>query len=128
DVDLEARLANKRTEEQRLLRHMSESPARLTDILAVEKELSRVREEAERMQGRLQVLASQTAFSTVTVTANEVKEFTPARRTTFAAQIGRTWDDSLGAMRQFGACLALTAVALAPWLVLLAVLAAPLRW
>jgi tellurite resistance protein len=50
--DVDARLRNKRVEEQRLVEHLKKSTARLQDILAVEREISRVRGEIEQMEGR----------------------------------------------------------------------------
>src|SRR4051812_49495921 len=43
--DLDARIANKQQEEKRLLKHLADSTGKLEDILAVERELSRVRGE-----------------------------------------------------------------------------------
>ena len=68
--DIEARIANKQQEEKRLLKHLSESTGNLEDILAVEREISRVRGEIEQAQGRLRYLANVSALSTVTVTAS----------------------------------------------------------
>ena len=123
--DLGARLSNKQVEEQRLVAHLKGSTARLQDILSVERELSRVRGEIEQIQGRLRLLADQTDLSTVNVTINEVKDFAPKERTTFTAQIGRTFGSSLGFMRDVGQGIVLVIVALAPWLVLLALVGLP---
>lgn len=124
-ADLQAQLSSKQTEEQRLLAHLRNSTAKLTDILAVEKELSRVRGEVERLQGRIRFLANRTELTTVTVTLSEVKEYLPAERTTFTAQIGRTFHDSLKTMGDAAAALLLLLVALAPWLVLAALVLVP---
>jgi uncharacterized protein DUF4349 len=126
--DLEARLSNKRVEEQRLLKHLRDSTARLQDILAVERELSRVREEVERLQGRLRQLGDLTELSTVTVTINEIKDYVPAERTTFIAQVGRTFIASLGLLRDTAQGLALVLVALLPWLAVVLLVAVPVWW
>src|SRR5437764_296270 len=55
-TDLEARLKNKRVEEERLVEHLKTSTGKLEDILAIERELARVRGEIEQTQGRLQKL------------------------------------------------------------------------
>ena len=73
-MDLEARIRNKREEEKRLLKHLADSTGKLEDILAVEKELTRVRGEAEQMEGRLRYLADRADLSTITIEANEWKD------------------------------------------------------
>lgn len=126
--DVQARLANKKVEEERLLRHLRESPGRLTDILAVEKELSRVREEAERLQGRLQVMTNLTSLSTITIRINEVRDFVPGRSASLGQEVARTFGASLGLMRDFGRGLVLLVVALAPWAALAVALGAAFWW
>lgn len=65
-VDLRARLNNQRVLESRLINTLSRAE-KITDILAVEKELSRVRGEIERIQGQLNYLSRQTDMSEITV-------------------------------------------------------------
>ena len=89
--DLEARIRNKREEEKRLLKHLADSTGKLEDILAVEKELSRVRGEAEQMEGRLRYLADRADLTTVTIEANEWKDYKPPVAATFSTQVGRTF-------------------------------------
>src|SRR5262249_8243754 len=56
--DTETRIKNKQVEEKRLVQHLEKSTGKLEDILAVERELSRVRGEIEQMQGRIQLLTN----------------------------------------------------------------------
>ena len=77
-VDLEARLANKQQLEARLLELVAKRTDEIKDVIAVEAELSRVREEIERMQGRLRYLTDRVALTTVEITAYE--RATTARR------------------------------------------------
>ena len=51
--DVDARIRNKTKEEERLLKLLEERPGKLEDVIAIERELSRVRGELERMQGRM---------------------------------------------------------------------------
>jgi hypothetical protein len=77
-VDLEARLSNSRNTEQRLIDLLRQRTGKLSDVLDVETELSRVREEIERMEGERRLLSKQVEYATLTATVNE--EFkTPAR-------------------------------------------------
>jgi hypothetical protein len=123
--DLEARIRNKKAEEARLLQHLDKSTGKLDEILAVEREVSRVRGEVEQMQGRMQVLAKLTAMTTVTVTLHERGSYVPAEAPAFGTTISRTFRGSLGVLTDFGKNVVLVAVALAPWLVVLAVVGVP---
>ena len=85
--DLDARLRNKRREEQRLVELLDEKSGGLEHVLNVEKELSRVREEIERFQGRLRLLTDLTTLSTVTVTLEELRDYAPPTAPSFGTRI-----------------------------------------
>lgn len=70
-VDIAARVANARRLEARLLTLLERSASRLSDVLAVERELARVREEIERAEGRLRYLRTRVSLSTLDVTVHE---------------------------------------------------------
>jgi hypothetical protein len=70
-VDVAARVANARRLEARLVTLLERSASRLSDVLAVERELARVREEIERAEGRLRYLRTRVALSTLDVTVHE---------------------------------------------------------
>lgn len=70
-VDLSARTANARRLEERLVTLLATRTGKLEDVLNVERELARVREEIERYEGRLRYLKSRVATSTLTVTVHE---------------------------------------------------------
>jgi hypothetical protein len=70
-VDGSARLANARRLEARLIELLARATGRLADVLAVERELARVREEIERAEGRLRWLRTRSALSTLAVTVHE---------------------------------------------------------
>jgi hypothetical protein len=125
--DLGARIKNKQVEEERLLKHLEKSTGKLEDILAVEKELTRVRGEIERYQGRRQYLEKLSALTTVTVTIHERKNYVPSepKAPAFGTTVSRTFESSLDLLTAFGKGLVLVTVALVPWLVLLAILAVP---
>jgi hypothetical protein len=71
-ADLKARLHNARASEQRLLDLMSGRTGTLADVVAVEKELSSVREAIERLEAEDRTLEGQIAFATVTVSLETV--------------------------------------------------------
>jgi hypothetical protein len=62
-VDVAARLKTQRVLEERLL-GLSTTQQAVKDLLEVERELSRVRSEIERLQGQERVLDDQTSFGT----------------------------------------------------------------
>jgi hypothetical protein len=126
--DLDARQAAKKVEEQRLLKHLTESTGKLDEILAVERELSRVRTEIERMQGRLRALANLTSLATVTITASEIKGYVPPQAPTFGTRLARAFSDSLDSLREFGEGVAIACVAIVPWLPLIALGLGILYW
>jgi len=70
-VDVQARVANARRLEERLVALLTTRTGKLEDVLAVERELARVREVIERYDGRLRFLRSRVAMSTLTVTVHE---------------------------------------------------------
>lgn len=70
-VDLEAREANARRMEARLLEMLGRRTGKLSEVLSVEQELRRVREEIERYDARLKWLARRTALSSLDVTIHE---------------------------------------------------------
>ncbi len=123
--DTEARISNKQKEETRLQKHLADSTGKLEDILAVERELSRVRGEIETMQGRIRYLASLSSLSTVTITATEVQDYVPPVRPTFATQIARTFQRSSENLAEFGKSVVLMIVAIAPWLPVILLAAVP---
>jgi hypothetical protein len=70
-VDVQAREANARRLEERLLRLLDTRTGRLNEVLKVERELARVRAEIERYDGRLRYLAARVAVSSLTVRLHE---------------------------------------------------------
>ncbi len=70
-VDLTARTANARRLEERLITLLATRTGKLEDVLNVERELARVREEIERYDGRIRYLRTRIATSTLSVTVHE---------------------------------------------------------
>src|SRR2546422_2864900 len=70
-VDVDARMENARRLERRLIDLLGTRTGKLKDVLAVETELARVREEIERYEGRMRYLKAHTATSTISVTVHE---------------------------------------------------------
>jgi hypothetical protein len=74
--DLEARLTNSRNTERRLTEVLKNRTGRVSDVLEVEREIARVREEIERMEAQRLSLERQVEYSTVTVQISEQRQAT----------------------------------------------------
>lgn len=70
-TDVTARVANARRLEARLLDLLDRRTGRLEEVLNLERELARVREEIERYEGRLRYLRTRTSVSLLTISLHE---------------------------------------------------------
>jgi hypothetical protein len=70
-ADLSARLKNARDTEQRLQAILQQRTGKVSDVLTVEQEISRVRGEIEGMEAELKGLEHRVDFATVDLTINE---------------------------------------------------------
>jgi hypothetical protein len=70
-VDLRARLSNARNTEQRLLNVLRERTGKLEDIVNAEREVSRVREEIERMVAQENDITNRVQFAAIQVELSE---------------------------------------------------------
>ena len=70
-TDVTARMENSRRLESRLIDLLARGTGKLKDVLEVEQELARVREEIERTEGRLRYLRAHAALSTLTIAVHE---------------------------------------------------------
>jgi len=66
-----ARMENSRRLESRLIDLLARGTGKLKDVLEVERELARVREDIERTEGRLRYLRAHAALSTLTIAVHE---------------------------------------------------------
>jgi len=76
--DTDSRLKNARVMEQRLIDMLKKKSDDINDLLQVERELGRVREQTEQMQGELKYWDSQVQFATVTIQLTEKDMEVPA--------------------------------------------------
>jgi hypothetical protein len=70
-VDIAARVENARRLEARIIQLLANRTGKLQDVLSVERELARVREEIERYEGRMRYLRTRAAVSTLMITVHE---------------------------------------------------------
>lgn len=70
-ADIDARVTNAKRLEQRLIELLANRPGKLQEILELERELARVREEIERYEGRMRYLRSHASLSSLTISVHE---------------------------------------------------------
>jgi hypothetical protein len=73
-IDLDARLTNGRNTEKRLTEVLKNRTGDLADVLAVEREVARVREEIEQLDAQRKTLEQRVSFATVTLTVTEERQ------------------------------------------------------
>jgi len=88
-VDLEARLSNARNTEQRLSDMLRQRTGKLSDVLAVEQEISRVRGQIEQMEAEKKTLTTRVEFLSLDVRLTE----------DYRAQLQIAPDSTLGQFR-----------------------------
>ncbi|MBM79492.1 MAG: hypothetical protein CMJ78_02720 [Planctomycetaceae bacterium] len=121
-VDLEARIANKKQLEARIVELLKNHSGKINDLLEIERELARIREEIERMQGQLRLLDNQSSLATVSIAVREEQDYVPPQEPTFTTQIASTFASSIdNIVNCVQACL-LFLTAASPWLVLLTIM------
>jgi hypothetical protein len=109
-VDLGARVANLRASEAALQKIMAQA-TRIADVLEVQGELTKVREEIERLVAEKTILEERAAYGTLTVTYS-----LPA--TPVTEEVRRGWDPASDADRATGTLISLgqSATSVAIWL------------
>ncbi len=121
--DVESRIRNKKNTEARLLTLLEESTGNLEQILTVEEKLDRVREEIERMEGRIRVLDDLTSMTTVELTIEEIKNFLPKESAAYSTRLQRAFSTSLHNLGRTAQDFSVAMAYLLPWLATLLVVA-----
>lgn len=111
-ADLETRLRVKRDTADRLRELLRARTARLADVLEAERELARVTEEIERMEGERRFYDNQVAFSTIALTLVEPQALVEPG---VFAPITAALRDSASVLAQSLAAVVYLVVFLAPW-------------
>jgi len=121
-VDATARMANAHRLERRLIDLLATRTGKLADVLEVEQQLARVREEIERYEGRLRYLRAHTAMSTLTVYVHEpLPVVGEAGSSVMGEALRQSWRNFVTLLAVFvsslGIIIPLGAIAGAAWLV-----------
>jgi len=118
-VDLSARLDNARHTEARLLSLLEAEAESLTDVLAVERELSRVRGDVESMEAQKRSLDGRIAMSTLSLSVTVQAPYESTVSASFSDRITAALTGSLETMGETGEAALLAGVAASPWLMVL---------
>lgn len=121
-VDVSARIGNAKRLEKRLIDLLATRTGKLKDVLDVEQELARVREEIERYQGRIRYLQAHTATSTLSVTVHEpVPVVGDAGQSVMGEAFRQAWRNFVAllsiAVQSLGVVVPLGALAFVVWVV-----------
>ncbi len=132
-VDLEARQKNKHEVEQRLQTILKQQAGKLSEVLEVEREIARVREEIERVEGRMRFVKNLATLSTVTLNVTERHGYEALpEEPSLAERIKWGWRESTHALVEFSKGFIVVVVRLIPWLPVMAILfgliVLPIRW
>ena len=119
--DTQSRLEAFRTQEKRLLEMLSIADT-VEDMLAIQRELTEVQYELDSLKGTLRYYDNQVSYSTVSLTVNEVREYTPTPTVTLTywERMSKEFKQSLKNTGHFFTELFLWFVTSLPWLVPLA--------
>ncbi|HKH90467.1 MAG TPA: DUF4349 domain-containing protein [Gemmatimonadaceae bacterium] len=106
-VDLGARAANARRVEARLVELLATRTGKLSDVLTVEQELARVRQETERYDARLRWLERRASLSSLDVTIHEKLPLidSPRGRGPILEAFAEAWQRMVGVIAWFIASL-----------------------
>lgn len=132
--DLDAHIKNLKAEQESWREMLKKTNDKLDNFITVKRELDRVTDDIQRKEGRLRLMANLTELTTVNLTLRERQKYTPdkgpqvAEAATFGMKVDKTFGNSWGALVSFGQAIALVAIALAPWLPVIAVLCVPVLY
>lgn len=95
-IEAESRLETLRIEQERLYAIL-EKEIELENIITLERRLSDIRYELENYESKLRYYDNQVAYSTVTLSINEVEKFTqvPETKQTLGDRIAAGWSDTM---------------------------------
>jgi hypothetical protein len=114
-IDLQARLNNFKAQEERYLKLLDEAED-VEDVLAVEKELNRVRQEIESLQGRLDYYDNKVSMSTINLHISQ-----PERAVSPGWNLGNSFKQAVKAFLNSINLIIILIGRLLPWLLLLSI-------
>ena len=119
--DVQARLNAYRTQEQSLLDMMTKAE-KVSDLLEIQEQLSDVRYHIESLQSTLTNWDRQVSYSTISLSVQEVKEYTPEAKLSYGQQLSLAISRGFKSVVEFFSDLLLWLLEALPLLVIFAVL------
>ncbi len=114
--DAQARLGNARQLEQRLLEFAATKTPDVKGLLEVERELGRVRDEIETLQGRLELFADQVVLSAVSLELNCRERVQHGEAPSLGSDLAYALSESVHGLAGTGRGILVLAASLVPWL------------
>ena len=115
-VDLDARLASARATEQRLTELLRNRTGRLSDVLEVERELTRVRLDIERLDAEKTNIGRRVSYATIDLTISEERKVSLDGPLSFATRLRIAAADGLESVLESVAATVLFALRTGPTL------------
>ena len=99
-VDLQARLKAKKALENRYLQLLSKAKT-VKEMLEIEREVAKIREEIEAKEGRLNYLQNKVAFSTINLEFYEFTEVVKSESKTYFSRVGKALSGGFHSLGEF---------------------------
>jgi len=100
-IDLEARIVSGKLLEDHVKMLLEKYSGKIEDLVAIERELARIRLDNERMEGKLRFLANQVSMSTVNLFVAEKTTYISAVQPTLGNRIKLEWSEAVGRTGRF---------------------------
>jgi hypothetical protein len=113
--DIQARLANAKRLEARLLDMVQKNTGKLADLVLLEEKIGEVRENIEQMEGRIRNMDHLISLATLTLNV-QVQDTTVVATPTFASRAIHAWKHSLKALKEVSQIGLLAVIAILPWI------------
>jgi hypothetical protein len=117
-IDLEARLANSRNTERRLNEVLQNRTGDVSDVLEVEREIARVRQDIEQATARQKRLEERVSFATITLVVEERQAALDAGPIPITAQLRNAFVEGVQAAYESAVGTTVVAMHVAPVLLL----------
>lgn len=113
--DIQARLANAKRLEARLLDMVQKNTGKLADLVLLEEKIGEVRENIEQMEGRIRNMDHLISLATLTLNV-QVQGLAIVETPTFAKRAIHAWKNSLNALKEVSQSGMLALIAILPWI------------